>query len=184
MSYASSLAFLSSSLVVEVIIIIIIIIPCEFFTPGYSGSLWLESDWQQVSLDLQDSSQYSGRPHQCYSLDGLLSSSILLLLLLLEFFTSALADGLSLWFEWHEVSLNLQDSSQYSGWSKKCNSLDGLHSTFYFHVHYYYYYYYYYYYVTSREFLTPALAGGLSLEPQWQQASSSLQDSSQYSSLY
>ena len=32
-----------------------------------------------------------------------------------EFFTSALADGLSLEFEWQQVSSSLQDSSQYSG---------------------------------------------------------------------
>ena len=40
--------------------------------------------------------------------------------LLLEsfFFTSALADGLSLRFEWQQVSSSLQDSSQYSGWSQ------------------------------------------------------------------
>ena len=31
------------------------------------------------------------------------------------------------------------------------------------------------------EFLKPALADGVSLEPEWQQVSSSLQDSSQYS---
>ena len=33
----------------------------------------------------------------------------------LEFFTSALADGLSLEIEWQQVSSSLQDSSQYSG---------------------------------------------------------------------
>ena len=35
-----------------------------------------------------------------------------------EFFTSALADGLSPKFGWHQVSLSLQDSSQYSGRSQ------------------------------------------------------------------
>ena len=40
------------------------------------------------------------------------------LLLLLEFFTSALADSLSLEFEWQQVSSSLQNSSQYSGRSK------------------------------------------------------------------
>ena len=34
---------------------------------------------------------------------------------LLEFFTSALADGFSLEFEWQQVSSSFQDSSQYSG---------------------------------------------------------------------
>ena len=36
----------------------------------------------------------------------------------LEFFTSALADGFSLEFEWQQVSSSLQDSSQYSGRSQ------------------------------------------------------------------
>ena len=36
----------------------------------------------------------------------------------LEFFTSALGDGLSLEFEWQQVSSSLQDSSQYSGHSQ------------------------------------------------------------------
>ena len=47
----------------------------------------------------------------------LLISILLLLLLLspLKFFTSASADGLSLEFEWPQVSSSLQDSSQYSG---------------------------------------------------------------------
>ena len=36
-----------------------------------------------------------------------------------EFFTSALADGLSVEFEWQQVSSSLQDSSQYSSRSKK-----------------------------------------------------------------
>ena len=38
-----------------------------------------------------------------------------------EFFTSALADGLSLEFEWQQVSLRLQDSSQYSSHSPFSN---------------------------------------------------------------
>ena len=57
---------------------------------------------------------------------------LLLLLLLLfvlfwEFLTPALADGLSLEFELQQVSSSLQDSSQYSGRSQQCISLDGLH---------------------------------------------------------
>ena len=58
--------------------------------------------------------------------------SLLLLLLLftpLKFFTSALADGLSLEFEWQQVSSSLQDSYQYSGCSQQCCNLDGLHSS-------------------------------------------------------
>ena len=37
---------------------------------------------------------------------------------LLEFFISALVDGLSLEFEWQQVSSSLQDSSKYSGRSQ------------------------------------------------------------------
>ena len=47
-------------------------------------------------------------------------------------FTSVLADGLSLEFEWQQVSLSLQDYSQYSGRSQYYIRLDGLHSSFYF----------------------------------------------------
>ena len=36
----------------------------------------------------------------------------------LEFFTKAFDDGLSLEFEWQQVSPSLQDSSQYSGHSQ------------------------------------------------------------------
>ena len=56
----------------------------------------------------------------------LLSFNYTLLLLLLEFFTSAYADGLLLEFEWQQVSSSLHDSSQYSGRSQQCCSLDGL----------------------------------------------------------
>ena len=42
-----------------------------------------------------------------------LSSSIIIIIIYkLEFFTPALADGLSLVFEWQQVSSSLQDSSQ------------------------------------------------------------------------
>ena len=39
---------------------------------------------------------------------------IVIVIYSLEFFTSALIDGLSQEFEWEQVSLSLQDSSQYS----------------------------------------------------------------------
>ena len=51
---------------------------------------------------------------------------IIIIIYSLEFFTSALADGLSLEFEWQQVSSSLQDFSQYSGLSQQCCSLDGL----------------------------------------------------------
>ena len=43
---------------------------------------------------------------------------IIIIIYSLEFFTSALADGLSLEYEWQQVSSSLQDSSQYSGRSQ------------------------------------------------------------------
>ena len=46
-----------------------------------------------------------------------------------EFFTSDLADGFSLEFEWQQVSSSYQDFSHYSGRSQWCCSLDGLHSS-------------------------------------------------------
>ena len=52
----------------------------------------------------------------------------------LEFFTSALADGLPLELEWQQVLSSLPDSSQYSGRSQLCFSLDGLHSSVNFQV--------------------------------------------------
>ena len=42
---------------------------------------------------------------------------IMIVIYSLEFFTSALADGFSLEFEWQQVSSSLQGSSQYSGHS-------------------------------------------------------------------
>ena len=43
------------------IIIIIIHHPLELFTSALADGFSLESEWQQVSSSLQDSSQYSGR---------------------------------------------------------------------------------------------------------------------------
>ena len=40
---------------------------------------------------------------------------IIIIIYSIEFFTSALADGLSLEFEGQQVSSNLQDFAQYSG---------------------------------------------------------------------
>ena len=51
----------------------------------------------------------------------------LLLFTPLEFFTSVLADGFSLEFEWQQVSTSLQDSTQDSGRSKQYCRLDGLY---------------------------------------------------------
>ena len=43
---------------------------------------------------------------------------IVIIIYSLEFFTTALPDGLSQKFEWQQVSSSLQDSSQYSGCSQ------------------------------------------------------------------
>ena len=56
------------------------------------------------------------------------------MLLLFDFFTPVLADVFSLEFEWQQVFSSLHDSSQYSGRSQQCCSLDVPHSSFYFHV--------------------------------------------------
>ena len=56
-------------------------------------------------------------PHRLHLLFCCVLLLLLLLLLLfspLEFFTSVLADGFSLEYEWKQVSSSLQDSSQYS----------------------------------------------------------------------
>ena len=58
-----------------IIIIIIIIIPCEFFPPVFAGGISLESEYQQISSDFQDSFVYSSRSKQCCCLDCLESSS-------------------------------------------------------------------------------------------------------------
>ena len=52
--------------------------------------------------------------------------------------------------------------------------VDGLYKIYY----YYYYYYYNYNYLPPSELLPSALAGGLSLESEWQQVSSAFKDSS------
>ena len=58
-----------------------------------------------------------------------------ILLLLPESFShSEWADGLSLEFEWQQISSSFQVSSQYSGRSQRCCSLDGLHASSYFQV--------------------------------------------------
>ena len=49
------------------------ITPCEFFTTTLADGLSLESEWQQISSGLQDSSQYYDRPQQCCSLNDIRS---------------------------------------------------------------------------------------------------------------
>ena len=52
----------------------------------------------------------------------------------LLFFTSVLDEGFSLEFEWQQVSLSLQDSSQYSGCPQQCCHLDSLYPSANFQV--------------------------------------------------
>ena len=52
----------------------------------------------------------------------------------LEFFTSVLADGFSLEFEWQQVSSSLQDSFQYSGRPQQCCHLDSIYPSANFQV--------------------------------------------------
>ena len=67
-------------------------------------------------------------PYMRFLQCSLVSSCLLLLLFtLLEFFTSVLADGFSLEFEWEHISSRLQDSSQYSGRSHQCCHLDSFY---------------------------------------------------------
>ena len=54
------------------VIIIIILLFWGFFQPALADGFSLEAEWQQVSSSLQDSSQYSGRFQQCYSLNCLI----------------------------------------------------------------------------------------------------------------
>ena len=62
------------------------------------------------------------------------SAIIIIIIYFLEFFTSALADGLSLEFEWQQVSSSLQDSSQDSSHSQQCCRLDSLYPSANFQV--------------------------------------------------
>ena len=47
----------------------------EFFSSALVDGFSLESEWQQVSSSLQDSSQDSGRSQQCCHLDSLYPSA-------------------------------------------------------------------------------------------------------------
>ena len=49
--------------------------PCEFFTAVLADGLSLGSQWRQVSISLQDSSEYSNQPQQFYNLNTLDSFS-------------------------------------------------------------------------------------------------------------
>ena len=59
---------------------------------------------------------------------------IIIVIIPWEFFTSALADGFLLEFEWQQVSSSLRDSSQYSNPSQKGCSMDSLHLCHYYQV--------------------------------------------------
>ena len=50
-------------------------LPASFFTSAFADDLLQETEWQQVSSSLQESSQYSVRPQPSSNLDGLGLSS-------------------------------------------------------------------------------------------------------------
>ena len=169
----------------------IIITRTEFFTPTLASGLPLE--WQQVSWSFQDSSQYSGRSSECWivwmvSTCPLMSMSSSLLtsapitigitVNLMFYIFLILWQGLSTYFSF---SLSFIFTLQSVGTAKftirqvlflflffllsitSSGRLAGITIIY------------------SFEFFTSVLADGLSLEFEWQQVSSSLQDSSQYS---
>ena len=53
-----------------------------------------------------------------WNYDGLQIIIIIIIIIYSDFFISVLADGLSLEFQWQQVSSSLQDASQYSGRSQ------------------------------------------------------------------
>ena len=57
------------------------------------------------------------------------SQIIIIIITLCEFFTPALADGLSLESKWQQVSSGLPDTSQYYGRFQQCCSQDRLDSS-------------------------------------------------------
>ena len=69
-----------------------------------------------------------------WSVNYLLKVIIIIIIIPLEFFTSVLADGFSLEFEWQQVSSSLQDSSQYPGHPQQCCRLDSLYPSANFQV--------------------------------------------------
>ena len=66
-------------------------------------------------------------------------------------------------------------------WNTEKSEINFILSFICLSITYYYYYYYHHNHFTPFKFFPSALAGGLSVESEWQQVSTSLQDSSQYS---
>ena len=62
-------------IIIIIIIIIVIILLLVYLSQASVSGLSFEPKWQQISLSLQDFSQYSGRSRLCCSLDSLDSSS-------------------------------------------------------------------------------------------------------------
>ena len=64
-----------------------------------------------------------------YALTNMLLSvptEVIIIIIPCKFIPPPWADGFSLKLEWEQVYSSLQDSAQYSGWSQKCSSWDGL----------------------------------------------------------
>ena len=134
-----------------------------FFTSANADGLPLEFEWQQVPSSLQDSSQYFGQSQQCCSLDGPVSSSLFSkplgiipnTLTTIDITVSLFSDKIQVFVYliafFFFLSVVNQNGKIYR-WQ-----------------------------ILSYFFFTSANADGLPLEFEWQQVSSSLQDSSQHS---
>ena len=72
--------------------------------------------------------------YSCYFPVNYILFLFIIIIYSLEIFTSANTDGLSLEFEWQQVSSSLQDSSQYFFRSQQYCSFDGFHSSSNFQV--------------------------------------------------
>ena len=80
--------------------IAVVILHFACFSLALPNGVSLESKWLQISSDLQDSSQYSGRYYDYFTL--------------CELSTPGLANGVLLESKWQHISSDLRDISQYS----------------------------------------------------------------------
>ena len=84
----------------------------EFFTPALADSFSLEFERQQVSSNLQYTSQYYGRSQQCNSLDGLHSSSYFQLLQSLDQFFGDCTKRTN--YNWYNRHIHVPQCFQFS----------------------------------------------------------------------
>ena len=91
------------------------------------GNLTFLTFWEECSYYLLGYIKVMIHEFICFIMITFFSCLLLSSFTPLEFFTSVLADGFSLEFEWQQVSSSLQDLSQYSGRPQQCCRLDSLH---------------------------------------------------------